>query len=79
MSLKLTDKSIMPFGKEGIKGVRMEKVPAKYFHWLWHNGIQTAPMDTKPNPHRVAVYEYIRDNMKALQQEDNDLIWKLPS
>lgn len=58
MILDDTDK--MPFGQYG--GDRMEKVPAKYLHYLWTNGIQ----DNK-TPNRQAVADYIRRNLSALQ------------
>jgi uncharacterized protein (DUF3820 family) len=58
----LYDDSPMPFGEH--KGQPMEKVPASYFHWLWHQGCN-----------HVAVKEYIRNNMDALMEEDPDKIW----
>jgi len=53
---KLTDESIMPFGK--YKGDRMEYVPASYLIWLYEN-----------NKCSAAVKEYIEDNMDVLKLE----------
>lgn len=63
--MKLEDNSRMPFGKH--KGERMEKVPARYLHWLWTNGLNKE----EENP----VHVYIKEKMSALQLEYKDGIW----
>lgn len=62
---ELTDLSPMPFGK--YKGVPMQDVPARYFHWLWNEG--------KKDNHQCPIADYIRRNLSALQQEYRDGIW----
>ena len=67
---KLTDDSFMPFGKYGKPPSgpkKMKDVPADYLHYLWTQGLK----DDTNN----AVHHYIKDNMKALQQEHPDGIW----
>jgi hypothetical protein len=49
----------------------MEKVPADYLHYLWHNGIKD---NTEEDRKQVA--DYISRNMKVLKLENKDLIWK---
>lgn len=63
----LTDKSPMPFGKH--RGTPMEKVPAKYLHWLW-----SKPDGLSGNT-TTGVGKYIHDNLAALQKEHPDGIW----
>ena len=65
MPLTLKDDSLMPFGAH--KGKRMEEIDAKYFHWLWTNGMK----ESKISP----VADYIRRNLSALQLEYKDGIW----
>lgn len=60
---ELDDLSPMPFGK--YKGYEMQEVPVKYLHWLWHDS------DDRKGP----VFDYIRKNIVALKQENEDLIW----
>jgi uncharacterized protein (DUF3820 family) len=77
----LTDQSLMPFGKYGPtgKGVTMEKVPARYLFWLWNSGLgdeKEIAHGLGLNDDRIAVREYIKANMSALQQEDSDTIIK---
>jgi len=62
----LTDESPMPFGKH--KGKPMSEVPADYLHWYWTNGGQHKENDL--------VAMYIRENLDALEQENEDLIWR---
>jgi uncharacterized protein (DUF3820 family) len=62
MAEELHDDSPMPFGQH--KGQPMEKVPVKYLHWLFHQGCN-----------HIGVSKYIRENMTALMEEDEDLIW----
>jgi len=63
---KLTDDSLMPFGKN--KGLPMLKIPAKYLHWYW-----TQPGVSEDRVCPVA--QYIRDNVDALKKEYEDGIW----
>ncbi len=58
---KLTDDSLMPFGK--YKGQPMQDVPASYLHWFYHNGSDGN------------VKDYIKENLDALKMEAKDLIW----
>lgn len=53
---KLTDESIMPFGKH--KGIKLANVPANYLIWLYDS--QNASGD---------LLEYIRENMDCLTAE----------
>lgn len=62
---QLEDSSPMPFGKHA--GLRMDRVPAQYLHWLWTNG--------KKQDKRCPVAEYIRRNLTVLQKEYEDGIW----
>ena len=62
----LTDDSLMPFGK--YKGVKMEKVPASYLHWLWNNGLKQKTKESD-------VAAYISENKDSLAMENKDLIW----
>lgn len=66
--MTLDDTDFMPFGQ--YEGVRMEKVPAKYLHWLW-----TQDIANSPTWNRRAVADYIRRNLTALSQEYKDGIW----
>lgn len=59
MSEKLTDTSIMPFGKH--KGKRLIDVPAQYLYWL-HTECQR-------NRYSNDLHDYIEDNMDAILQE----------
>lgn len=67
ISKPLTDQSPMPFGK--YKGQPMEKVPAKYLHWLWTEGGMEKEKDTNP------VGDYIDRNVRALAKEYTNGIW----
>ena len=53
---KLTDESLMPFGK--YKGEKMANVPAAYLLWL-----------DKQTSLNMYVKEYIKENMEVLQKE----------
>ncbi len=55
---KLTDNSLMPFGKH--KGVAMVNVPATYLMWLYEQS------DFKKNS---PIGVYVKDNLQALEQE----------
>ena len=55
---KLTDGSLMPFGK--YKGDKMVNVPASYLLWLYEN-----------NKCSGVVREYIIENLDALRKELN--------
>lgn len=55
---ELTDSSLMPFGK--YKGVEMVMVPDEYLLWLFQN--------TKKAPHSAKVFDYIKKNLQAIQQ-----------
>ena len=63
----MTDKCLMPWGMH--KGVKMQDVPAKYFHWLWTE-------EKKYQVKSCLVAEYISRNLEALQKENEDLIWE---
>ncbi|WP_071146711.1 putative quorum-sensing-regulated virulence factor [Bacteroides ihuae] len=62
--MKLTDESLMPFGK--YKGKKMANVPASYLMWLYDEW-------TLPNPRfgsiNREVKEYIEDNLDVIQEE----------
>lgn len=62
---QLQDTDQMPFGK--YKGEPMQDVPVNYLHWLWSNGGKD---DRQGN-----VADYIRRNINALKQENEDLLW----
>ena len=55
----------MPFGK--YKGTKLKDVPVEYFHWAYHEFLKE---DRDSN-----LTEYIETNKKALQEENDDLIW----
>lgn len=63
---KLDDRSPFPFGKAH-KGKPMEKVPVRYFHWVWEECDQSEDVDD--------VRDYIIENFSALKMEDKKLIW----
>ena len=84
----LTDTDPMPFGK--CAGQPMQDVPASYLHWLWHQEQRnTYAVFSSSGLHRattekhiptvsnktLAVRDYIKRSMSALQQETPDLIW----
>jgi len=54
--MKLTDSSLMPWGK--FKGDKMINVPASYLLWLYDSG--KCSNDVK---------EYIKDNLDVLKKE----------
>ena len=58
---KLTDTSLMPFGKH--RGSKMEDVPASYLLWLWNDNVQHSE-----------VRAYIEESMSALTLECPDVI-----
>ena len=62
--MKLTDDSLMTFGKH--RGEKMSEVPASYLHYLWSNGMENEKGD---------VADYIRENLDALKMETPDKIW----
>jgi uncharacterized protein (DUF3820 family) len=62
MAKALSDTDPMPFGK--YKKQPMQDVPVDYLHWLWNNNLNEGP-----------VKEYIKQNLNALKQENEDLIW----
>lgn len=64
----LTDDCIFPFGAHARDKRKMEHVPVRYLHWVWHN------CDPSGDVERVKTY--ITQNIEALKQEDKDLIWK---
>ena len=65
--MKLTDKSLMPFGKH--KQKTMEDVPASYFHYLWVNGKKNEVGEND-------VADYIQENIAGLMKEYPDGIWE---
>jgi len=59
--MKLTDSSLMPFGK--YKGRKMKEVPASYLDWLHRQAwIEDWPL----------VLDYIKANRTVIDQELND-------
>lgn len=62
----LTDDDLMPFGK--YKGVAIMHVPVSYLHYLWQNGMKSKTKESD-------VAAYILDNLDALKDENDDLIW----
>lgn len=56
--MKLTDKSLMPYGK--YKGVEMANVPADYLLWLYDN--EKCSNEVK---------DYIVENLEILRMEVN--------
>lgn len=59
----LNDDSPMPFGK--YKGQPMKQVPTEYLHWYWSRTERAnAPLN-----------EYIKRNLAALEDENDDLLW----
>lgn len=62
--MKLTDNSRMPFGK--YKGKRMQDVPGSYLDWL------LGELEVKEGllyGNSLRVYNYIIENIDAIQQE----------
>jgi len=55
---KLTNNSLMPFGKH--KGKKMANVPYTYLLWLWRES----------NNKSGNVFDYIRENLDALKAEE---------
>jgi uncharacterized protein (DUF3820 family) len=64
--MKLRDLSPMPFGK--YEGTPMQDVEVSYLHWYWHNVKAW-------NETGLAVMDYIKENLQALKEENDDLIW----
>ena len=62
--MKLTDTCPMPFGKH--KGEPMQDVPARYFHYLWTNGVKEE---------KGSVHDYIEESIHALEMDYPDGIW----
>lgn len=63
----MKDDDRFPFGQH--KGRRMKDVPVRYLHWVWEN----CESSEKVDPVRL----YIKENLEALQTEDEDLIWTI--
>lgn len=61
--MKLTDQSLMPFGKH--RGKNMEDVPASYLLWLWEEDKWNEPGD---------LHDYIADSFTALTKQAKDFI-----
>ena len=59
------DDDLMNFGK--FKNEKLEDVPVSYLHWWYHN---TDRSD-------VRLKHYIENNIMALKQENEDLIWSI--
>jgi uncharacterized protein (DUF3820 family) len=64
--MSLLDASSMPFGK--YKGQPMGSIPADYFFYLW------TKLDFEHKSTDVA--NYIRENLKTLEIEYPDGIWR---
>lgn len=67
--IPLTDSDPMPFGDH--TRTPMSKVPARYLHWLWTNGLKDDP----GHGDRARVHGYIQHNLSALKKEHPDGIW----
>ena len=63
---KITDTDPMPFGKH--EGEAMQDVPARYFHWLWTNGMSD-------EWEKSDVGHYIYENLETLEKEWGSLDW----
>ena len=63
--MKLTDESIMPFGKH--KGEALEDVPAKYLLWL--SGEILQKQESSRSKFETALSEYVEENYELLKQE----------
>lgn len=63
----MNDQSPMPFGKHA--GEPMEKVPVSYLHWFWENADEDRDDSGE-------VLDYIKRQMRALEREAPDRIWK---
>lgn len=63
----LEDTDRFPFGQ--YKGVEMQDVPCNYLHWFYTtcNVISGSPGER--------VLGYIIENLSALKEENDDLIW----
>ncbi len=57
--MKLTDESIMPFGK--FLGQKLLNIPANYFLWFKDN--------VAPNYSNQNIHDYINDNIDVLKKE----------
>lgn len=68
MSEPLGDTDPMPFGEH--HGKPMERVPARYLHYLHTTGIHDAT-----GGDRKRVSDYIKANLSGLKQEHRDGIW----
>lgn len=66
--MKLTDESPMPFGQH--KDKPMEKVPPDYLLWLYDDMTDQGFHDNTPA--RLAIWNYIEENYKAIEQESRD-------
>ena len=58
----------MPFGQ--YKDVKMQNVPTQYLHWFYTNCVV---INGTPGER---VLGYILENLDALKQENEDLIWE---
>ena len=65
--IPLEDTDPMPFGQ--YKGVKMQDVPCNYLHWFYCN------CNVVKNSPGERVLGYIVENLNALKQENEDLIW----
>jgi Putative quorum-sensing-regulated virulence factor len=63
MEIKLTDKSLMPFGKH--RGTEMANVPASYLMWLFEGWEETPPKTAEAKQ----VLEYVEANKDLLERE----------
>lgn len=67
----LNDLSPMPFGKH--KGIPMQDVPASYLHFLWTEWATHGVNQCEGS--KLAVGNYIRENIHALSKEYPDGEW----
>jgi len=74
----MTDLDKMPFGK--YKGTLMQDVPCSYLHYFWtQTGFKDIANKPEPTPlhqkNSWQVAQYIKNNLSALKDENEDLIW----
>ena len=69
--MKLTDESLMPFGKYGQGGdqKKMKDVPADYLLWMNDNLIQQEENGAELRDDQKALLEYVQDNKEAIEKE----------
>lgn len=69
----LEDLDPMPFGQ--YKGQPLQEVPASYLFFLWIHGMKQESRDTSSSSRRLALANYIWNNLSHLKKEHPDGIW----